>query len=392
MVYRRQPGNIRRPRRAPRYRRPSTGRRRVTRRRRGYTKQSKCECSGELSPSSRFAMAQLDPFDPRTQGAKIPDSNTMPSIANQDTDQVALPTAAGQTLAAIAFTPSYAQGVFVAAHNLGTLTWPITGAAARRNYTNIIGQIEAIRPVAHAIRASSSLAPTAATGFVHLGLSVESRINDANDNTVLSLPVNVNEMTGLAHYKRVTLASLTQSPITAINKWIDDIAFRYDDPRLKISSTTSSSGTTNIGYQFLSMYQSWATIVVMIEGVPASSTPLSFEHILLSEALPKKDSFVLGTPAAPNSPAIMSAVSQMTSDTDFSHTEAGQETYVQQGLDAFARGATAAGDVAFRSIALPVLQRFGQFASNQAMGMAARAIMGRGGLPGVNSNPSRLAM
>lgn len=39
-----------------------------------------------LTPSAKFAMAQLDPFDPAVAGAKIPDSNTMPSISSSDID------------------------------------------------------------------------------------------------------------------------------------------------------------------------------------------------------------------------------------------------------------------------------------------------------------------
>jgi len=393
MVYRRSPGNIRRPARRPSSKRRSYAKPKRSSRRGSRRVSSKCRCAPELTPSARFALAQLDPFDPRANGAKVPDSNTMPSLANVDCDQVTLTTNATQTLAAIAFTPSYQQAVFIAQDTGGVLSWPYAAGPLvqqRRNAVNVIAQLEAIRPVAHAIRASSSLSPNSATGFVHIGLSVESRLTDTAAPN-MQFPTTISSMTGLAHYKRITLASLTQSPITAINKWIDELAFRYDDPRVRYS-TGVQDGTTNSGYNVLTMQQSWCTIVVMLEGAPNSSPAISFEHILLSESLPKKDAFILGTPAAPNSPGTMSAVSQMTGEGDFVHTEAGQESYISQGLDAFTRGAAQAGSQVFSNVAVPLLERIGRAGGYTAANMAFNAMAGMGGIPGVNANPGRLAL
>ena len=86
---------------------------------------------------------------------------------------------------------------------------------------------------------------------------------------------------------------------------------------------------------------------------------LSAEHLLLTESLPKKDSILIGTQAAPNSPGTMSAVSTMAGETDFSHVESGQESYVNQGLQAFARGAATAGEQVWSNVASPLLQRVG---------------------------------
>jgi len=140
------------------------------------------------------------------------------------------------------------------------------------------------------------------------------------------------------------------------------------------------------------MFLSWATIVVMVENGTASTQPLSFEHIFLSEALPKKDSFVIGTQAAPNSPGTMSAVSSMQSEGDFAHTEAGQDSYIQHGLDALARGAAAAGTQVFNGVAVPLLQRVGHAAAMTGAQLAYNAVTGTGGIPGVNANPNRLAI
>ena len=178
MAYRIQKGNIRKPRR----RRQTAVRRRSVRRaplrrrtstRRQTNRKNDCHCPGELSPSAKFALAQLDPFEPKCLGAKIPDTNTMPSIANADTDQVGLsgPTVSGD-LIAIAFNPSYGYSYAPASSGTGVVTWNV-GWTSRRNNSNVVASVEAIRPVAHAVRMVSPLAPTSTTGFVHVGIAVE---------------------------------------------------------------------------------------------------------------------------------------------------------------------------------------------------------------------------
>lgn len=373
-------------------RRPAYTRRRVVRRVTRKRANEPCKCPGELSPGAKFAFAQLDPFEPKCLGAKIPDSNTIPSIVQSDTDQVAIaaPPSAG-LLVAMAFNPTY-NSATLEAGQLGTpdptqIQW--TGTfKTRRNFTTVVNSIEAFRPVAHALRLSCALSPTTATGFVHIGLVVESRRNELNV-AVPDYPRTVNEMTGLSLYKRVTLASLTQSPITLINKWIDDTGFRYEDPDIPYSFIASTATASTINFNFNS---SWGTLVVMVEGAPTTSSPISVEHLLLSEMLPRKDSFILGTQAAPNSTGTMSAVSTMVGEIDFAHTEAQQESYIQQGLNELSRGAAIAGAQVWNNVAAPLLQRAGYAAVSTAAQMAYNAATGRGGIPGVNSNPARLSI
>jgi len=383
MVYRRSRTNIRRPARRRASTRKRVYKRRTTRRR--MRSQQSCICPGELSPTARFALAQIDPFEPRCQGAKVPDSNTIPSISNTDQDQVALVTSAtAGHIHAVAFFPSYAYATVTAGSGAGAVNWSINGGATRRNTSAINNNVEAIRPVAHGIRISSSTAPTTASGFVHVGLAVESRKGGLANSP--DLPTTINEMTGLPHYKRFTIASLTQSPITVINKWIDETAFRYEDPT---AIPAYIEGANTIATNTFNFAQSWATIVVMTEGTEVSKAVLGFEHLLLTECIPKRGSFVLGTQAAPNSPGTMSAVSTMQSGTDFSHTEAEQESYIAQGLAELDRGARIAGAQIWENVAAPLLQRVGNHAVNTGLRMAMGAVMGRGGLPGINSNPNR---
>jgi len=392
MVYLRGRTNVRKParrrataRRASTYSRARKGRRSSTRPR----SKAPCVCPGDLTPSAKFALAQLDPFHPQALGAKIPDTNTMPSIANCSVDQVAAPLATTGFMTGFAFRPAYNSAVIAATPvDAATVSWGLTpgaNASNRRDYTAFVGQMEAVRPCAHAIRVVSQLAPTTATGFVHIGLSTES-FYSAPGNT-WQFPTTVNTMTGLAYYKRVTLASLTQTPLTVINKWIDERGFQYQDPNQVVGITASASNEVNSPFGW-----SWATIVVLIEGAPASPSPLSAEHLLLTESIPRKDSILIGTQAAPNSPGTMSAVSTMSGDTDFSHVEAGQESHIQAGLNSFSRAAATAGEQVWNNVAAPLLQRVGSAAGTAAGNALLNAIRGRGGLPGVNSNPTRLML
>jgi len=392
MVYLRGKTNVRKParrratiRRAPTYSRARKSRRSSTRPR----SKAPCVCPGELSPSSKFALAQLDPFHPAALGAKIPDTNSMPSIANCSVDQVAAPLATTGFLTGFAFRPAYNSAVISATPvDASTVSWGASASANasnRRDYTQFVAQMEAVRPCAHAVRVVSQLAPTTATGFVHIGLSVESYYNSVG--STWQFPTTVNGMTGLAYYKRVTLASLTQTPLTVINKWLDERGFNYQDPNQ--AAATASSPTTEITNAF---GFSWASIVILIEGAPATPSPLSAEHLLLTESIPRKDSILIGTQAAPNSPGTMSAVSTMLGETDFSHVEAGQDSHISAGLNSLSRAAATAGAQVWNNVAAPLLQRAGNVAGTAAGNALLNAIRGRGGLPGVNSNPTRLML
>lgn len=394
MVYRRSRINVRKPK--PRARRTVRSRSSYSRsrpyRRSATRSRSKapCHCPGDLSASSKWALAQLDPFHPMAAGAKVPDTNTMPSVANSSTDQVSCPLATTGFLTGFAFRPMYNSAVISATPaSASAVTWGATlttNASDRRDLTAFAAQFEAVRPTAHAVRLVSQLSPTSATGFVHIGLSVESQFGSPAGPT-WSFPTTVNDMTGLSHYKRVTLASLTQSPLTVINKWIDERGFQYQDAsQIAALSPTAPNESSN------AFGTDWCTIVVLVEGAPATPSPLSAEHLLLTEAIPKKNSVLFGTQAAANSPGTMSAVSSMIGSTDFGHTEVQQDSFINQGLQNLSEGAAVAGRQVWDQVAQPLLQRLGGAAVNTAAQYAYNAAFGMGGLPGVNSNPSRLAL
>jgi len=366
-------------RRAParRYARPSVRRRRSTGRRvsRPVRSKSSCACPSELTPGIKFALAQLDPFDPTALGAKIPDSNTQPSISTSDVEQNSLLTGAVATnLHAMAFRPNYTLGVVTATPG-APIVWPAAyaGGANRAKRAAYSGAIELTRPVAHAIRITSPVAPTTASGFVHIAISTET----LHLASTWQYPTTIEQISSCQFYKRVTLASLTQSPLTIINKWIDDTAFRYSSPTSSISSAGNEAFQTDYG---------WAAIVIITEGVPVSTVVLSAEHVLISEGIPNKDSPLIGTAAASANPTVISAVSDMQAQQDSFHTEEQQNDFMQRGAAALARGARAQGMEAFNSIGIPILESVGR-------GAVSMALVGVNqlGIGGVNNNPNRIS-
>jgi len=189
------------------------------------------------------------------------------------------------------------------------------------------------------------------------------------------------EISGCQFYKRVTLASLTQSPLTIINKYIDDLAFRYSGPTSDITQGTGNSFQTDF---------SWGAIVIITEGAPVSTVVLSAEHLLISEGIPTKDGPIVGSQAASNSPGILSATSQMMSVTEPTHTEADQQGYIQRGTNAIVQSAREQGEAIFQQVGVPLLQNVGRAGVNTAAQYFYNAVTGTGGIGGVNNNPRRL--
>lgn len=322
-----------------------------------------------LDPGEKFVLAQIDPFNPQAYGAKIPDSNTVPSCFSFDTENQDLALSVTTNQSCWAFNPTYTWGTVPAIEGVSGWTWQGTfgGGINRSKRGGYIAQFELDRPVAHAVRLSSSVAPLNATGFVHIAIAYESFYG----TTSWPYPTTLGEMSGYQYYKRVTLASLTQSPLTIINKYVDDTAFRY--------KSSDSPDVKNADKLEFNVPNSWGTILIAVEGVGAAN-PLSVEHLLMTEAIPKNTSPVQGSNAAPFNQATLAGASNMSAQMDFSHTEAEQQTYFAQAVGAAQSGAAQAGQTLFSNVVIPAMRNFG---FNAAMGAVA-------GIAGINRNPYRL--
>lgn len=364
---------------------PRVRRRRATTTRRKTVK-ADCKCPpGALDPGQKFLLAQADPFEQKVLGAKIPDSNTIPSVpvCISELRSLTLPGTNPDLPQCYAFLPGFTNGIVVSVNNNpsswqwagafgGTLSW---GKAS-----DFRSSFESTRPVAHGLRISCPLAPTSTTGFVHLAVAVETF------DGVTSWPyaTNVADMSGYSWYKRVTLASLTQSPLTIINKYIDETAFRY--------SSASTPGYANATPMEFHTPWSWGALMVAIEGHPVGVPPLQFEMILHHESIPKNTSVLLGSTAAEYSPSVLGSASHMVANSDFAHTEDQQESHIRNSLStAFQSGVSQAGNVAMERIILPAAQSLGYNLAGRAISAGLSFVAGRG-ISGVNSSPNRLAL
>lgn len=349
----------------------------------------KCQCPSEVSPADKFVLANIDPFHPKCFGAKIPDTATIPSNAITVTENyTCVPPTATQN-SCWAFFPNFTESIVpsIAGANTNIWAWPTglnsTDTSDWGRSTDFRNIYENTRPVAHGIRISSPVAPTSATGFVHIAVAFESWLGA----TTWPWPTTPAGLSGYQFYKRVTLASLTQTPLTLVNKYTDETAFRYSDS--SAHGWANIGGVNTSGNAMFHIPWSWGVLLIAVEGVN-SANPLQLEMILHHESIPKSTSIVSGSNAAPSQPSVLASVAHMSANTDFAHTEAEQDTYVNQAIQAASEGARAAGDYAFESIVRPAAYGLGQQAAYAAMhGLAA--LVGRG-IGGVNNDPNRLAI
>jgi len=395
MAYRRSRVNIRRaPRRRRAVRRAPARRRVVRRRTNNYRRRiaAPCKCPGELTPGDKFVMLQGDPFDTKYFGAKIPDSSTLPSIATPIQYNLTLTSASGTQpnwASAFAFYPAV-RGVNWAATGTSPSAWTWVGASSSSapQTTSFTTQFESFRPTAHSIRLSCPFAPSSTTGFVHIAIATETSFTSvgAGSSNVLQLASSLTEMSGYTFYKRVTLASLTQSPITLINKWTDETAFRYQNPYISEQTDATGAGLTfHIPY-------SWGTLLVAVEGASASTTPgsispLTAEVILHSECIPDKSSTLIGSTAAAYNSGVLNAVSHAVAQTDFAHTEEQQEqtvrSYAEEVMNAVGATPENIGNL---------MGQIGRGAARAGLRYVAGRYMGDGYHPNVGdvANPNRL--
>jgi len=237
----------------------------------------------------QFAVAQMDPFDPAARGVRVPDESTAPSSSFKLYDQSTIgPTGTGNNNAAMTlFFPNvqrYAKKQATTSTPT-TIAWDTTWQVNTdfpSKRASVVQQYSVSRPVAHAIRLACPLAPTTVTGFAHIALLTVDLFGADGDNpsalaTAGKLPTTVGDMRELPHYRRLTLASLTQEPLTVVNKYLDTTAFRY-------TSTQSDELTSLADGQEKGTFHvpsSWMVIVVMIEGhgQTPGTTVLTAENI-----------------------------------------------------------------------------------------------------------------
>lgn len=261
----------------------------------GYRRYSRP--SAPLIP--QFAIAQMDPFDPKARGVRVPDESTAPSSPFKLYDTTTLVGGSGgvpvaNEAACGIFLPNSAQYALrqsSSSNGTTTWTWPTSWAPAGgfsavnpSKASSVVSQYSVARPVAHGIRITCPLAPTSVTGYCHIAL-ITLDIYGANgdDPNAMAgdgkLPTTVADMRELPHYRRVTLASLTQEPMTVVNKFLDTTAFRYvDTSSTELAAVTDTTGQPKGTFH---VPQSWMAVVVAVEshGQAAGTTIVTIENI-----------------------------------------------------------------------------------------------------------------
>lgn len=274
---------------------------------------------------SKYILAQADPFDENVEGVKIPDANSQPSVAIKCDDSWSLATGATYTCTAMAFNPSVTRMTVPGTATSNTAwSWPATfgGSSASSKNGRIISECELARPVAHGIRITSGLAPTTATGFLHVCVYAQS----VYGQSTWAYPTSLTDLANVPGYKRIPIARLTAEGLTVVNRPLDCTSQRYvdtDDP----GYATGQTGEFDVPYQ-------WGCIVIALEGVPVSTSALAIESVLHLECIPRATSVITATPAASYSPGALGGASAAASKT--------AATYLDQ--DALKRKAEAIGN------------------------------------------------
>jgi len=319
-------------------------RRRVSRRRAPLRRRARASIARRRAPARRrqasrmltkYELGQVNPFDQQVSGVKIPDSNTQPSDTARSEDRTTLFTGALETSACSAFLPNlqaeHVTGVFA-----GSSSWTWAGAfggsTQSGNRTNYVASYQGVRVAAHGIRISSQVAPTTATGFVHVCLYPVSTFT----NSTWAFPTTVSQMAQLPWYRRFTVASLTQRSVTVVNKFLDSTATRYFDP----GSDLASAGN-DVSFQFGG---SWCAVLVALEGVPASTNLLSVENLVHYETLQLIGASGSQSPAAQYNVSELEDVSRIASGGNAIFMEGEESSQIRQAMSILGRGVSAAAE------------------------------------------------
>jgi len=362
--YRRKPARRAYRRRAPARRRTPPMRRRFAR------------------PISKFELGQINPFDKNVYGAKIPDSNTQPSTTSVAEDRVVFTGSATDMAQCKAFFP-LVNSVVVSANDSTSSAWTWSaaygGGVSSSVRTAFTTSFTGVRPVAHGIRISSQAAPTSTTGFVHVAVYPLEQYAEST----WALPVNLSQMAQLPWYRRYTIASLTQTPVIVVNKFLDCTATRYFDPD---SSQSGNASTTSFHFG-----TGWCTILVAVEGQTVLTSNLSVENLTHFEVIPRfgtGSGSVFGTsPAAPFSTQKLENVSRVagTVEAAFVDDPDSLNARLREVTTLMSQGASGAVGELYNSYIRPAAWGAGYSATMAGAGYLAGRAARYAGMPGINT-------
>jgi len=247
----------------------------------------------------KFALGQINPFDPNVKGARVPDQNTAPSDTFYAQDETPIVVQALNHAQCKAFMPVI-RHIAVTCGGVATDEWAwqaaYGGKAATGNLTAIEAQFQLYRPVAHGVKIQCSTSNLNAEGFVHVAL-----YSASTRDTTWQLPVKISEMSECPYYKRIPLSSLSNNgPLYVVNKYMDPSAHIYRD----VTYTATQSGEN----EFMSTF-GWMTILVAVTGVQNNSAVI-VENITHFEGTLRKTAFGQSRSAEPSDTVLYDSVTQ----------------------------------------------------------------------------------
>lgn len=296
----------------------------------------------------RFLLAQIDPFSRDAMHVRVPDDSTAPSSSFYAYDELNL--AANNAIiggaAAFYFYPNpLCIGAQANSATASSWTWAANygGTVLVSKTTAIRAQYTLSRPVAHGIRITCGMAPTSVTGYCHIGLYSLSLFNQPT----WKLPTSIADLSELPHYRRVTLASLTQTPLVVCNKFLDPTAFRYTD--------TGSFETVQAGSAIFQVANSWMGIIVIVEGHGqiVGAPVVTVETICHFEGQSGYGGLTQDGPAESPRPAEFAATAETVATVGASHADdpAGKSSAVNEAAQCFAENFQAAVNPSIRNAA-----------------------------------------
>lgn len=294
-----------------------------------------------------YSLAQIDPFEDRVIGVKIPDANTVPSAPLCCLNELTITTSAsGLACSAFLAHPSIEQVVGIGSSG-ATWSFPITWtdasnvadpkiASIRTNYT-------ALRPVAHGIRLMSPLAPTTATGYVHIAIQPIDSFGANGFNGCNGIPKSLSDLSGLGWYRRFPLAAFTQKTMTVVNKFLDDTSQRYTSAQLTQAGYGQVSGTTQTNNATFQLGLDWCAIFIAVDSAPNSTNVLTAEYVLHMEGIPSPSGVISATPSSPSDPQELDNTAYAAANVPASHWETENASIGQRFTQAMNEAAQSTG-------------------------------------------------
>jgi len=281
-------------RKSPAVRRRATARRATSVRKSRSTGRRKS--SGSLHP---FLVAQMNPFSPRALGCRVPDQSTAFSGGFHTQDQTFIDNAAAGFASACVFLPNtntYASNMTPASASTITVPAAFGGYMYPARQTSIASSYALVRPVAHAVRLTTSVAPQNCQGFVHSAVFPMSMFGVSS----WEVPLSIASMVDLPGYSRTPLASLIENPLIVVNRFLGPDSFIYSDP--------TDSQLINQPKAALDSPNGWCVIMIWLTGAYSAAAPsnqLACEAICHFEGIASPGSIGVGGPAEPPNSAVM---------------------------------------------------------------------------------------